>query len=642
MLRNTFCLIVMLMLTGAAMAQEAGPGAAANTSPLGVRQDHVRRLVQEMEDKFVRLSKAMEATEPEHARKIIDTLKAGKQALIEQRMAKVTELLNGGQLEQAEGEQRKLIAEIDKLIDLLTSTDDQRQREIEQLERFRREIEKLIAEQKDLKKRTDVTQHRDKAAAALDEQIAALRELIAAQKRLKEQTEQAKSRGVPAVMKLADEQGKLRRQTDALGRQIDAGPAGSPEAQTPEAQTPEGGDTPDGSKPGEQSGRAGKSQSLGGATERQDQAEQRMGDGQGVSAGKEQDKALEEMNKQLEKLEAKRDHIVRLPEDAMEKLSDPQNQLADKTGDLDKQMQAPGSPGSSEPGQQGQPGDSQDQQQQSTPGRPQVQQAQQQMRQASGEMQKQQGDHAQGHQRKAIEALKDARKQLEERLRQLRQETQEEKLAALEARFREMLSRQKPVTLGTGDLEVSRAAREAAEGKDARLLTRPERLQLNQLTAEEGVLAEMAAKAMDIIREDGTTVVLPEVVDQLHQDLRTAVKFLSGEETGAYAQGLEREIEKTLEELIDALRKAQEQQQQQGQQGQQGDQQQQQQPLVPESAELKLLKAAQVRINRRTELFDASRPDVRRLPAELAEEVRRLARRQEDVRQMAERLGQKR
>jgi hypothetical protein len=57
-------------------------------------------------------------------------------------------------------------------------------------------------------------------------------------------------------------------------------------------------------------------------------------------------------------------------------------------------------------------------------------------------------------------------------------------------------------------------------------------------------------------------------------------------------------------------------------------------PLVPESAELKLLKSAQLRVNRRTQSFDKAKPA--ELNAPLVREVQRIADRQEEVRQMAE------
>jgi len=78
-------------------------------------------------------------------------------------------------------------------------------------------------------------------------------------------------------------------------------------------------------------------------------------------------------------------------------------------------------------------------------------------------------------------------------------------------------------------------------------------------------------------------------------------------ETGPFVQRSQKEVEMTLKELIDAVKIAQqmqEQQQQQQQEQQQQQQEQQQQQLLPPSAELKLLRLTQLRINRRTIDFD--------------------------------------
>ena len=114
--------------------------------------------------------------------------------------------------------------------------------------------------------------------------------------------------------------------------------------------------------------------------------------------------------------------------------------------------------------------------------------------------------------------------------------------------------------------------------------------------------------------------------------------LLGKEKTGPYTQALERDIEQTLEEIIAALERAQEQQEQQSQQSESQSQSQQQlQPLVPDSAELKLLKSAQLRVNKRTKSFDEARPDGP-LDTEMKAQVTKIAKRQEDVARMTEEM----
>jgi len=133
--------------------------------------------------------------------------------------------------------------------------------------------------------------------------------------------------------------------------------------------------------------------------------------------------------------------------------------------------------------------------------------------------------------------------------------------------------------------------------------------------------------------------VFPLVVVGLRDDLTAVADLLRALKTGQYSQDLQIEIERTLEDLIEALEKALEQQEQQGgqQQGQQQSGEQQNPPLVPDSAELKLLKAAQMRVNRRTTSFDTNRPKGQLEPA-LNKEVKNIAQRQAEVAQMTQEM----
>ena len=73
-------------------------------------------------------------------------------------------------------------------------------------------------------------------------------------------------------------------------------------------------------------------------------------------------------------------------------------------------------------------------------------------------------------------------------------------------------------------------------------------------------------------------------------------------------QSLEEDIIATLEEMLEALEKAQADQQQQQQQQQSGEPQDQ--PLVDAIAELKMIKALQVRVNKRTSRYSRLLEDV--------------------------------
>src|SRR5688572_9710625 len=62
------------------------PQAKARLSPLGVRQQRVERMMEDLDRKFKSLAQTLEKTEPERAKRLVDTLQQSKQMLIQPRM----------------------------------------------------------------------------------------------------------------------------------------------------------------------------------------------------------------------------------------------------------------------------------------------------------------------------------------------------------------------------------------------------------------------------------------------------------------------------------------------------------------------------------------------------------------------------
>jgi hypothetical protein len=251
------------------------------------------------------------------------------------------------------------------------------------------------------------------------------------------------------------------------------------------------------------------------------------------------------------------------------------------------------------------------------------------MQKGSDDLRKEDPAEAAKDQDDAVKKLEKALQEIEERLAQLREEMQLERLAKLEARFREMLARQQKVTIGTAALEKTRKG--SVDGR----LNRRDALELKKHAQEELALSESAQQALEIIIEDGTSVVFPRVVEQLRDDLSRVGGMLEEEKTGGYTHVLQKEIEQTLQELIEALEKAQQQKQAGQGQGQQGGQNpnENEEPLLPNSAELKLLKAMQLRVNNLTKGFDTARGE-KPLDETMKNEVANIAKRQREVAEM--------
>jgi hypothetical protein len=160
-------------------------------------------------------------------------------------------------------------------------------------------------------------------------------------------------------------------------------------------------------------------------------------------------------------------------------------------------------------------------------------------------------------------------------------------------------------------------------------------LALGAVAKEEGALAEAAQQALEIIIDDGTSVVFPDVVEQVRDDLLAVKQLLDAAKTDAYTNTLQKEIETTLEELIEALQQAQQQKEGSGGGGGGGGSEP---PLLPNSAELKLLRAAQMRINRRTAAIETARPKAAPLPENLKTDAETIARRQAEIAEMTIRI----
>ncbi len=95
------------------------------------------------------------------------------------------------------------------------------------------------------------------------------------------------------------------------------------------------------------------------------------------------------------------------------------------------------------------------------------------------------------------------------------------------------------------------------------------------------------------MREEGSSVAFPEVVDQIRADTARVADRLGQTKIDAVTQGIQQDILAALEEMIAALQKAQrdlEEKRKQQQQGQPQQAGQQEQPLVQALAELKLIR----------------------------------------------------
>jgi hypothetical protein len=293
----------------------------------------------------------------------------------------------------------------------------------------------------------------------------------------------------------------------------------------------------------------------------------------------------------------------------------------------------PSSPGESPSGQPGESSDGQTPPQApEPPARKQIRIAQDAMEKATEELEQAKQSESVEQQRNAEAALAAAKAELERILRQLREEEIERVLTMLETRFRRMLEMQVMVHTATQRLQESRA-----QG-DQRVID----IEAGKLGFEERRIVAEADKALVLLRAEGSSVAFPETVEQMRMDMDQVADRLSRGLVESITQGLEEEIIATLEELLDALKQSQKEQEQRKQSPPtQGASAEDEQGLLDRIAELKMIKALQVRINKRTlryaellkdfndQIGQAEDPELRAALKKLAEreaDVRRITR----------------
>ncbi len=574
----------LLILIGSlhAFAQEAPPTdlpggldaeaqGADRTSPLGVRQQRVKRMLTDLESKFAELAEELAAEQPEQAEKLKEAFQQSKELLLMQRMDEITKLLDRTKFESATDEQNDIITDLKGLIDLLLYEEDpfeKLQREIEQLEAWKKALDNLIQEETELKEESEILADPEAAKEDLDAKIAKAKDLVKAQEKLLEETEKHDGSDVDGLDALADQQATLREETAKLADALKPSQEGE-------------------AKPSANDAQSKASESLNQATGKQREAVNELANAKPKPAADSEKEAIEKLKEAVKSLEAERERLEQMsPENAAE-LAEKQSETAGETGELAEEMNE------AQDGSEQKPGES-------SPGEN-VQNAQQQMNQASEQLAQDQSGQASKNQEQALEELEKARQEVERQLNEKRDEAQQEQIARLQEVFTKMLEKQRLITQGTKTLAEKR-------GGDDQPLRRRDRITLRELAKGERTLEDDAKEAEALLVEDGTSIVFRDIVGYLQTEIAHVAELMEKRQTGTVVQSAHIEIEMTLQELITALENSGAGQPQQGgQQQQQGGGQQQRQSLFPPIAELKLLKFTQERINRRTSTLERAR-----------------------------------
>lgn len=628
--------------------------------PLASKQQMVQDRFQRFQDRVFRLQEQLEEAEPENAQRLARVLEQAGELALADRLDEIVGLLNkSSSWTQAADAQRGWMEDADQLLDILLerdSADKSKQDEIDRLEAYRKSVSELLKREKDLRQAAANAAASRNTAKQIDQALKRVDALLQQQGELSQATQLAQGgdKGNESRKELGASQKDLARETERLAEDLKKIAAQQKAAAAESAS--------EGSAEGAEGAIAKASQSAEQGAKAMGDAEEKIQKDELDSAGEKQqdaEKRLRETRDALE--EAKK--ILKMQQDLAKQASE-QRKVAKDTEALSDQMKADGSKGQQSPGgqqgeqgqqqqgqqgQQGQKGEKgqqgqsgqqqggqQGEQQQQQPGEENVERAQEEMERAADALDKEDAPTAGKNQDRAIEELQKAQQQLDEVLNQLREEEREEMLRDLEMRFREMVAKQKAINAET--IVVDDAG---AGGVGGERFKRSEKLQLADLSARQRSLSQDAAKCAHILEEEGSTIAFPRVVAQLAIDMTTVAERLASFRSGVLTQTIQEEIIDTLAQLLDAVKKMQEENEQQGD-GKQGGGDQDP-PLLPNSAELKLLRSSQQRVNSRTEKIEWARIEQIETDEELGKALAVTAKRQADcatiAKEMRDRLG---
>lgn len=562
------CALLVPSLPGQGGA-EAPSKTTKQDEPLTLQQRAYKKF-QELRASMRRLQTELTATDADKAKRLKRGLQLMQERRINEEMRDIETLLTQESWDMSLEKMAKVQKDLAQLLGLLMDRDVDLQElmdEIIRLDAYKKRVEKLIKEQAKLKSESRKAEELAKQLERIERAKAAVQKLKEQQGALKSAT-QKEGTGKKDVEPLEAKQGELSEDAERLERDLeeiedkakeleDAAEAGDSEGKG-EGEGKPSESKPGESKPGEGKGKPseGKASSEGGessggkasskagkAAESMQKSQQKLGLKQPESSLDDQEEALKNLDaveKALEELENDaRAKLLELPFDQLKK---EQEKVFGDTFKLSEDMQkdAEGSKEGEGEGE-GKP----------TPGQQNIEQALPKQKNAAGSLKKMKPGKAKQKQQDAQDQLEEARKRLEDALAQLRQEMQEEVLRALEERFTEMLAKQKAISAKTVLTQKWRARIESISKKGKTPTSVKDRC--HRLAEEEQNLRQMARDALQLIEAEGSGAVFPEIVQQLADDFELAATLLDGFATGEETQEHQKEIERTLTQLLDAL-----------------------------------------------------------------------------------------
>lgn len=566
----------------------AVPAAAGPNKQLADEQARLADKYRRMEELLFKMADFEATSHPRRAALLKQAYKQSKDRLTYSQLAAIVKLLGDGHLKRAVDGQQTAEKDLETLLKLLQTEN--------RADRLKTETQRI------------------------QEYIKELKRLERLQRSVRGQTE-----GGGDMKQLAENQRKVADRTGNLAEKIEKDSAKS--------------ETPEGASPAEKpSEKPAESKSSGKPAGAEAKGDKSPGDSQSKKAGEKKDTQDKPGGKKTAAKDGKKPNKPADTKANDDQKSGQQGKSADgskkssgaKKGAESSKSQGQGKPSESQNGAPKDQPKSQQQQpaEQQTPKR--VREAEEKMREARQRLEEAKRGESVEKQREAEQKLKEAIAKLEEVLRQLREEEMSRMLALLEGRFRKMLEMQLKVYEGTVRLgKIPTPQR-----------TRAVDIRANKLAFDQRKITREADSALTLLLEEGSSVAFPEVVGQMRDDMQEVGARLAQTKVDRITQGIEEEIVSTLEEMIEALQKAQQDmdkkkaQQSQSQPSEPGEM-----PLVDILSELKMVRSLQFRVNSRTKRYsrlldDVEDPVGQAMDRDLRQALRKLGEREQRLQQI--------
>jgi hypothetical protein len=560
------------LMTRAQAQENAGDQGAVEGEGLPAVESRLAERYDRLELLAARLAELTASTQPRRAELLRQLVARGRESDVPGQFDGVVAALNDESYSTAIDGQAKLQAELQKLLELLLQEDRDRQLESERKRvlRYLQDVNKLIRLERGVKARTG---------------------------------------GGDDAKELTEDQKRIAGETEKLQQEI-------AESETSQADAAEGAEGQEGQdSPGAEGGQPGDS-----AGEGDEKPESEQQDGKSEQSEKEPSRGDEGDSEKSpgEQKEPSESSEGGQPSES-QRSEGQQSEGQPSEGQPSQGQQSEGQPSEGQPGQSGGSPQQKSPMDKASEG---LKRAQQRMQAAQQQLEKAQRDGAQAAQQQAIEELEQAKADLERILRQLREEEMERMLVLLEARFRKMLEEQNAVYDETKKLDKASATAPEHELEIAS----------GRLSRRERLIVREADRALILLREDGTSIAFPESIEQARDDMQQIAERLNRVKVDMLTQGMEEDVIAALEETLAAIQQSLEKlRDQKAQQPGGGGGEPGEQALVDQLAELRMIRALQLRINRRTQQYGALVEGEQATEAEVLNMLEELALRQAKI-----------